>query len=66
MALEESIEGLEKLESNGISAYLDTELKGLLARLGNITIDFIKTAYGASGYSVTVGDKSCSSGGCSC
>jgi len=66
MALEESVDGMEMLESNGISAYLDAGLKNLIKNLGRITIDFITTPYGASGYSVTVGDKNCSSGGCSC
>ncbi len=66
MALDESIDGLEKLESNGISAYVDAGLLKLLKNLGSITIDYITTPYGTSGYSVTVGDKNCSSGDCSC
>ena len=68
MALEESVDGMEKIESNGISAYLETSLKEYVAQLGKITVDYRKNAMGQGGYSITLGDGDggCGSGGCSC
>lgn len=62
MALEESIDGMEKLESNGITAWIDKKLKDFVAKLGQITIDYRKDASGG-GYILTAGDPECS-GGC--
>jgi len=64
MALEESIEGLEKLESNGVAAYIDKGLNEYLKNVGNINIDYIASESGPSGYRVSIGEKSC--GNCKC
>jgi len=62
MALEESIDGLDELLSNGITAYIDPKLKEMLRSHGTITVDYIQQGLGG-GYTLTVGDKSCN-GGC--
>ena len=54
MALDESTEGLEKLNSNGINAWIDPQLKTYLSQIGEINIDYVTNEYG-SGYMVTVG-----------
>lgn len=54
MALEESTDGLERLESNGINAYIDSGLYGMLSQRGNIYIDFITDRYGGEGFSIAV------------
>ncbi len=66
LALEESTQDLEKLESNGINAFVDPKLKQLLKQLGKINIDYISNALQGSGFSIKVGNGSCGSGGCSC
>jgi len=65
MALDESTEGLKKLESNGIEAYIDPGLEDALQKqFGDISIDFMVRPDG-SGYSIRAGEPSdCSSGGC--
>jgi len=64
LALDESIENLENIESNGVSAYIDPKLMEMLKSEGNISVDFV-SMNGNEGYSVRVGDpKDC--GGCSC
>ena len=63
MALEESIDGMEKLESNGITAWVDAKLKSFLIELGKITVDYRKDPVGGGGYVLTTGDGGCS-GGC--
>ena len=65
MTLDESIEGLKKLESNGINAYIDNDLAGNLLSIGKINIDFVKPQFGRAGYTITVGEKK-DCGGCSC
>ena len=65
MALDESTDGLEKLDSNGISAFIDPKLLEYLKKIGNINIDFLTNEYG-SGYTVRVGDLQCGQGDCSC
>jgi len=65
MALDESTDGLEKLSSNGICAYIDPKLLEYLAQIGDINIDFLTNEYG-NGYAVTVGESKCGQGGCSC
>ena len=64
MALEESIDGMEKLQSNGITAWIDTKLKTFLVQQGKITVDYRRDDFGGGGYILTAGDKDCS-GGCS-
>jgi Fe-S cluster assembly iron-binding protein IscA len=63
MALDESTENLERLESNGITAYIDARLKEHLVKVGSINVDFITSEMG-SGYRIKVGDDDCSTGGC--
>jgi len=63
MALEESIDGMERLESNGIIAYVEPNLKEFIKQYGKITIDFIKNMFGNGGYTITIGNQNCS-GGC--
>lgn len=65
MTLDESIEGLQKLESNGINAYIDNDLAGNLTTMGKINIDFVKPQFGRAGYTITVGEKK-DCGDCSC
>jgi Fe-S cluster assembly iron-binding protein IscA len=65
MALDESTEGLEQLNSNGINAWIDPQLKTYLLQMGDINIDYVTNEYG-SGYMVTVGESKCGQGGCSC
>jgi len=67
MALDESTEGLKKLESNGIEAYIDPGLEDALQKqYGNINLDFVVRPEGG-GYTLRVGDPNadCSEGGCS-
>lgn len=65
MALDESTDGLEKLESNGVEAWIDPRLKEAISQLGEISIDYIERDWGPSGYSISVGTcGDCSSGGC--
>jgi len=65
MALEESTEEMEKLESNGITAWVDGKLMSFLSTVGKVTIDFRKDQLGGGGYIITAGEHNCS-GGCSC
>lgn len=54
MALEESVEGLEKLESNGISAHIESGLYELISQRGNIYVEFISDGRGGKGFKVSV------------
>jgi hypothetical protein len=54
MALDESTDGLEKLEANGITAYIDPDLHRSIAPRGNIYIDYGTDRYGMSGYSIAI------------
>jgi len=63
MALDESIDGLKKLNSNGVTAYIDPKLAEYISQLGDINIDFITNERG-SGYTIRVGDIDCSHKGC--
>lgn len=62
LALEESIEGLKKLESNSIEAFLDENLIEFLNQNGRVTIDYSQYPYGGGGYRITVGEEGCGSG----
>ncbi len=64
MTLYESNDGLEKLESNSITAYIDPKLLEYLKNVGDINVDFISTPDGRNGFAVQVGEKSC--GDCQC
>ncbi len=54
MALEESNDGLEKLESNGINAYIDSGLYQMITQRGNIYVDFVTDRYGGEGFTIAV------------
>ncbi len=56
MALDESTDEMEKLDSNGIIVYMDPRLKEHLAKFGAIKIDYITNPNGQSGYSIQIGD----------
>ena len=62
MALEESIEDLEKIESNSVTAYIDPKLKEYVKKLGKVTLDFVSSAVGG-GYRIMIGEG-CDPGGC--
>ena len=69
MTLEESVDGLEKLESNGVTAWIDPRVNEYLSKLGGMSIDFVDDGT-RRGYVVTTGNpdgesKNCG-GGCSC
>ncbi len=62
MALDESTDGLENLEANGISAYIDPKLHVELKKIGDINIDYVVQPGGA-GYTIRAGEPS-DCGGC--
>lgn len=68
MTLEESVDGLERIENNDIVAHVDSTLSDMLNGTGRRNIDYVDQS-GRRGYTVTMGDgcppNSCSSGGCS-
>lgn len=65
MALEESTENLERLESNGICAYVDPDLIKFLGNYGNINIDYVQPESGPAGFTIKVGEPGgCDSGSC--
>jgi Fe-S cluster assembly iron-binding protein IscA len=65
MTLDESIDGLQLVESDGIQFYLDPLLIKFLEGRGNINIDFV-TVGERSGYTITVGNGGgCATEGCS-
>ena len=63
MALDEPTDEMEKLESNGISAHIDTRLHEMLKQFGDINIDYVTGPQG-KGYSVRAGDPGECGGGC--
>lgn len=66
MTLAESTDGLVRLESNGLGAYIDPALNEHLEQMGDININYVTSAMG-SGYTIAVGEKGdCASKGCSC
>ena len=64
MTLYESREGLDELESNGISAYIDPKLNEYLTKIGDINVDYISSPEGRNGYMIKIGEGNC--GDCSC
>jgi Fe-S cluster assembly iron-binding protein IscA len=66
LALDESTDELEKLESNGVTAFIDKRLHGEMQKLGDISIDFVTNEIGQSGYRITVGQPGSGCEGCSC
>jgi len=65
MTLYESTDGLEKLESNGLTAYIDPSLYKQLQEVGAINIDYVINQTGQSGYRIVIGNpEDCSSKGC--
>ena len=64
MALDESTDEMQKLESNGIEAFIDPRVAESIKSLGDINIDFVNGPQG-SGYTIKVGDPSCSPDSCS-
>lgn len=63
LALDESVDGLEKLEHNGIETYIEPGLKEFLTQFEAISIDHV-TIGGRSGFVVKAG-AGCDSGSCS-
>jgi len=62
MALEESVENLEKMMINSINIYIDSQLKSFLEQNGKINIDFKEYPTGGGGYLITVGEQSAYNG----
>ncbi len=62
MALDESTENLQELESNGVTAYIDPKVLEHLKQYGDIKVDYVVRP-DAAGYMISVGDSDCSSGG---
>ena len=54
MALDESTEGLVKLESNGISACIDRDLLHSIEQRGNIHVDYGADRFGMTGFSIAI------------
>ena len=65
MALDESTDGLSKLQSNGINVYIDPRLAEHLNKFGEINVDFVTNPTGQSGYMIKIGNAECGEGGCS-
>ena len=66
MALDESIENLDKLESNGVTAYIEPGLKEALTQFGRINIDYVNRPDGTGGYMIRAGQPAdCSPDACS-
>lgn len=72
MTLDESVDGLEKLEADGLTAYIDGNLLEYVKQMGQIYIDTVDRPGQRTAYTIMIGDGtggcsdgSCSSGGCS-
>ncbi|MBD3169543.1 MAG: hypothetical protein GF307_08675 [candidate division Zixibacteria bacterium] len=59
MALDESVEGLNMYESNGVETYMDPDLYSQLTESGTIQIDFIEDQYGRKGFTINTGSGGC-------
>jgi len=67
LALDESTENLEKLESNGIDAYIDPNLMKYLANYGDINIDFVNPEVGQGGFMIKLSNAGeCGTSGGDC
>jgi Fe-S cluster assembly iron-binding protein IscA len=69
MALEGSVANLDKVESNGITAYIDPNLNAYMKQLGGISVDYTNSNPGQTGYLIRPGnqaDKSACGGCTSC
>lgn len=65
MALDESITDLDKLEHNGVTAYIDPGLKKALEQFGAINIDYVQRPDGSGGYLIRAGQPGdCTASGC--
>ncbi len=63
MALDESADKLQEIESNGVKAFIDPKVLTYLQQYGDINIDFV-TRGDQSGYQISVGDPGCSPDQC--
>jgi len=63
MALDESTDGLDKFNSNGIEVYVDPRLKEHLTKFGEINVDYVMDQNGQSGYTIKIGSDDCGDGG---
>lgn len=59
MALEESVENMNALEANSVTAYIDTNLQDAIARHGDINIDYVERQTGGGGFQVAIGHPAC-------
>jgi hypothetical protein len=66
MALDEPTEGLVKLESNGIGAFIDRDLLRSIEQRGNIYIDYGADRFGTTGFSIAVKKNPFDKSDCSC
>ena len=71
MTLDESVDGLSKLEADGLTAFIEPNLLEYVRQIGEIFIDFVDRPGQRGAYTIMIGngdgcsDGSCSSGGCS-
>jgi Fe-S cluster assembly iron-binding protein IscA len=68
LALDESTENLDKIESNGINAFIDPNLLKFIENYGDINIDFVNPEGGQGGFMIKLsnaGDCGTGEGGCS-
>ncbi|MCK4302135.1 MAG: hypothetical protein KAW91_05145 [candidate division Zixibacteria bacterium] len=63
MALDESTDHLEQLESNGVNAFIDSKVLKHIEQHGDIRIDYVTRPEG-SGYMISIGNPDCSACGC--
>lgn len=66
MALEEPIDGLIQLESNGISAYIDRDLLHSLKQRGDIYVDYGVDRFGMTGFSIVIKKNASDKSDCGC
>jgi len=64
MALEESTDTLEKLESNGVEAYIEEGLLAHISDRGDIYIDYGTDRFGVTGFSIAIKRSPDEQGGC--
>jgi len=67
MALEESVDGLVKMEANGVTAHVEATFSKYIEGQGGIHIDHVGHDSDGGGFTVTMGSAgSCGSGSFSC